>query len=42
MTFTISHIIVYISVFCQGFQKARMPSEKGTFSAVNEKKKGHN
>ena len=23
------------SVFCPGFQKSRVPSEKGTFSAVN-------
>ena len=37
-----SDIIVYISVFCPGFQKGRVPSEKGTFSAVNGPSKGHN
>ena len=31
-----------ISVFCPGFQKGRVPSEKGTFSAVNGPSKGHN
>ena len=25
-------------MFCPGFQKGRVPSEKGTFSAVNEEK----
>ncbi len=30
------------SVFCPGFQKGRVPSEKGTFSAVNGPSKGHN
>ena len=29
------------SVFCPGFQKGRVPSEKGTFSAVNGPSKGH-
>ena len=29
-------------VFCPGFQKGRVPSEKGTFSAVNGPSKGHN
>ena len=29
-------------MFCQGFQKGRVPSEKGTFSAVNGPSKGHN
>ena len=32
----------YPSVFCPGFQKGRVPSEKGTFSAVNGPSKGHN
>ena len=31
-----------ITVFCPGFQKGRVPSEKGTFSAVNGPSKGHN
>ena len=30
------------AVFCPGFQKGRVPSEKGTFSAVNGPSKGHN
>ena len=30
------------SVFCPDFQKGRVPSEKGTFSAVNGPSKGHN
>ena len=30
------------SVFCPGFQKGRVPSEKSTFSAVNGPSKGHN
>ena len=30
------------AVFCPGFQKGRVPSEKGTFSAVNGQSKGHN
>ena len=30
------------SVFCPGFQKGRVPSEKGTFSAVSGPSKGHN
>ena len=30
------------AVFCPGFQKGRVPSEKGTFSAVSEPSKGHN
>ena len=30
------------TVFCPGFQKGRVPSEKGTFSAVNGPSKGHN
>ena len=29
-------------VFCPGFQKGRVPSEKGTFSAVSGPSKGHN
>ena len=29
------------TVFCPGFQKGRVPSEKGTFSAVNGPSKGH-
>ena len=29
------------SVFCPGFQKGRVPSEKGIFSAVNGPTKGH-
>ena len=29
------------SVFCPGFQKGRVPSEKGTFSAVNGPSKGN-
>ena len=28
------------AVFCPGFQKGRVPSEKGTFSAVNGPSKG--
>ena len=32
---------IYNSVFCPGFQKGRVPSEKGTFSAVNGPSKGH-
>ena len=32
---------VYHSVFCPGFQKGRVPSQKGTFSAVNGLSKGH-
>ena len=32
---------IYISVFCPGFQKGRVPSQKGTFSAVNGLSKGH-
>ena len=38
------NIIMYMSympVFCPGFQKGRVPSEKGTFSAVNGPSKGH-
>ena len=31
-----------LSVFCPGFQKGRVPSEEGTFSAVNGTSKGHN
>ena len=30
-----------MTVFCPGFQKGRVPSEKGTFSAVNGPPKGH-
>ena len=30
------------SEFCPGFQKGRVPSEKGTFSAVNGPSKEHN
>ena len=30
-----------LTVFCPGFQKGRVPSEKGTFSAVNGPSKGH-
>ena len=30
------------AVFCLGFQKGRVPSEKGTFSAVSGPSKGHN
>ena len=37
----ISSISPIISVFCPGFQKGRVPSEKGTFSAVNGPSKGH-
>ena len=29
------------SVFCPGFQKGRVPSQKGTFSAMNGLSKGH-
>ena len=29
------------TVFCEGFQKGSVPSEKGTFSAVNGPSKGH-
>ena len=36
----VSHL-VDSSVFCPGFQKGRVPSEKGTFSAVNGPSKGH-
>ena len=31
-----------LSVFCPGFQKGRVPSEKGTFSPVNGPSKVHN
>ena len=31
-----------ISVFCLGLQKGRVPSEKGTFSAVSGPLKEHN
>ena len=31
-----------VTVFCSGFQKGRVPSEKGTFSAVSGPSKGHN
>ena len=31
----------HIVVFCPGFQNGRVPSEKGTFSAVNKPSKGH-
>ena len=34
-------VCLHISVFCPGFQKGRVPSEKGTFSAVNGPSKGH-
>ena len=34
-------VLVPIAVFCPGFQKGRVPSEKGTFSAVNGPTKGH-
>ena len=30
-----------LPVFCPGFQKGRVPSEKGTFSAVSGPSKGH-
>ena len=30
-----------ITVFCPGFQKGRVPSQKGTFSTVNGLSKGH-
>ena len=30
-----------LPVFCPGFQKGRVPSQKGTFSAVNGLSKGH-
>ena len=30
------------SVFCPGFQKGRVPFEKGPFSAVSGPSKGHN
>ena len=36
------HVYHVYSVFCPGFQKGRVPSEKGTFSAVNGPSKGHN
>ena len=29
------------TVFCPGFQKGRVPSQKGTFSVVNGLSKGH-
>ena len=35
------YITAVYSVFCPGFQKGRVPSEKGTFSAVNGPSKGH-
>ena len=31
-----------LTVFCPGFQKGRVPFEKGTFSAVSGPSKGHN
>ena len=37
-----SHCNNLRSVFCPGFQKGRVPSEKGTFSAMNGASKGHN
>ena len=30
-----------LAVFCPGFQKGRVPSQKGKFSAVNGLSKGH-
>ena len=33
---------VDVPVFCTGFQKSRVPSDKGTFSAMNGPSKGHN
>ena len=33
--------MIRFPVFCPGFQKGRVPSEKGTFSAVNGPSKGH-
>ena len=38
-TSTAGHVAI-IPVFCPGFQKSRVPSEKGTFSAVNAPSKG--
>ena len=37
----IKHLKQIYSVFCPGFQKGRVPSEKGTFSTVNGPSKGH-
>ena len=36
-----NHMLYHCTVFCPGFQKSRVPSEKGTFSAVNRPSKGH-
>ena len=33
--------VMHVTVFCPGFQKGRVPSQKGTFSAVNGLSKGH-
>ena len=44
--FSLLHLLQSLSlstsVFFPGFQKGRVPSEKGTFSAVNGPSKGHN
>ena len=32
----------YYTMFCPDFQKGRVPSEKSTFSAVNEPSQRHN
>ena len=34
------HMLLY-AVFCPGFHKGRVPSQKGTFRAVNGPSKGH-
>ena len=34
--------LVLLQQFCPGFQQGRVPSEKGTFSAVSGPSKGHN
>ena len=39
--FTFIHNKLESTVFCPGFQKGRVPSEKGTLSAVNGPTKGH-
>ena len=37
----LAHDTRHHAVFCPGFQKGRVPSQKGTFSAVNGLSKGH-
>ena len=41
LNYNIIHKKYEYTVFCPGFQKGRVPSEKGTFRAVNGPSKGH-